>query len=141
VIVLGARADAAIRTHATEAYPDECCGAIVGLAEGAGRVVLEAWPLVNSAANPSRHFEVSASEYQRVEARATGARVTLLGFYHSHPDAPAAPSAHDLAQAWPNVDYIIVSVMAGTPERITGWRLRDDRSAFESEDITWPTKS
>ena len=67
--------------------------------------------------------------------------LTLLGFYHSHPDAPAQPSGEDLRQAWPRVDYLIVSVVCGTPQEITCWRLRDDREAFASEEIAWQPES
>ena len=60
----------------------------------------------------------------------------LLGFYHSHPDHPARPSQYDLDHAWPFFSYIIVSVRAGVPEDMTSWRLREDRSAFDQEDLT-----
>ena len=56
---------------------------------------------------------------------------TLAGFYHSHPDHPARPSETDLAQAWPNLTYIIVAVRDGQPEDLRFWRLREDRSGFE----------
>jgi proteasome lid subunit RPN8/RPN11 len=141
VIVLEARAEAGIRGHAASAYPDECCGALVGTSGLAGRVVTDAWPLANAAGEPSHRFVVSASDYRQAEMRTRQEGVTLLGFYHSHPDAPAEPSPYDLRQAWPNFDYIIVSVVRAEPGHITCWRLREDRSAFESEDITWPTAS
>ena len=60
----------------------------------------------------------------------------LLGFYHSHPDHPARPSQYDLDHAWPFFSYVIVSVCGGVPEDMTSWRLKDDRSAFDQEDLT-----
>ena len=60
----------------------------------------------------------------------------LLGFYHSHPDHPARPSQYDLDHAWPFFSYIIVSVRGGVPEDMTSWRLQEDRSAFDQEDLT-----
>ena len=60
----------------------------------------------------------------------------LLGFYHSHPDHPAEPSQYDLDHAWPVFSYVIVSVRAGKPGEMRSWRLRDDRSQFDEEDIT-----
>ncbi|MEX2273935.1 MAG: Mov34/MPN/PAD-1 family protein, partial [Vicinamibacterales bacterium] len=60
---------------------------------------------------------------------------TLAGFYHSHPDHPARPSAHDLEQAWPNLTYLIIAVRAGVPDEITSWRLRDDRSGFDQGEL------
>ncbi len=119
---------AEIRRHAREAYPHECCGALIA-ADGA---IVEAYRLPNTTAGEARRrFLVAPSDYRLAEARARARRGTLAGFYHSHPDHPARPSQHDLEQAWPNLTYVIVSVGAGVPGELTSWRLREDRSAFE----------
>jgi proteasome lid subunit RPN8/RPN11 len=76
-----------------------------------------------------------------VEARARDAGLSLLGFYHSHPDAPAEPSQYDLLNAWPNVDYLIVSVVRAAAADVTCWRLRNDRAAFAREEIQWQPES
>ena len=68
-----------------------------------------------------------------VEKRASETGRTLLGFYHSHPNHPAVPSAFDLAHAWPNLRYLILSVRGGRPEEARTWKLREDRSAFDEE--------
>ena len=74
-------------------------------------------------------------DYREAEKRASEAGGELLGFYHSHPDHPARPSQYDLDHAWPFFSYIIVSVRGGAPEDMTSWRLRDDRSAFDPEEL------
>jgi proteasome lid subunit RPN8/RPN11 len=117
-----------IERHAAEAYPDECCGAL--LARG-GRIV-EAFRLPNTtAAGARRRFRIGPSDYLAAEERASDIGGTLAGFYHSHPDHPARPSPHDLEQAWPHLTYAIVSVAAGKPGELTAWRLRSDRSSFD----------
>lgn len=143
MIDLSAASAGAIRQHTAAGYPFECCGALIGTTGPAGdRRVTEAWPLTNAAAaNPERRFTVAPEDYRRAEARAATSGSALLGFYHSHPDAPARPSLEDLAHAWPNLDYIIVSVVGGRPEEISCWRLRADRSGFDREEITWPIAS
>lgn len=141
MIVLDHRVLVDIKTHAAKTYPDECCGALVGNTGKSRRIVTAVWPIANTAGESSRRFAVSASDYQCAETRARDRGVVLLGFYHSHPDAPATPSPYDLSHAWPNFDYIIVSVARGRPADITCWRLREDRSAFEAEDIRWRTVS
>lgn len=143
MIVLSGEAVEAIRRHGGAGYPLECCGALIGrVAESGAREVKEAWPLTNAAAaSPERRFTVAPEDYRRAEARAAASGSTLLGFYHSHPDAPARPSLEDLVHAWPNLDYIIVSIMRGRAEEISCWRLREDRSGFDREDMTWPTAS
>lgn len=136
--VLQEPAIAVMRAHASAEYPHECCGAIVGREEGETRVVKDAWPLSNaSPEGQHRRFAISASDYRGVERRAVAEGLSLIGFYHSHPDGGAEPSAYDLARAWPNLDYFIISIINARPSRVTCWRLRDDRAAFDREEITW----
>ena len=125
---LAADAEAEIRRHGTETYPNECCGALIA----SGGTIFEAFPLPNTTAEgPRRRFLIGPNDYRLAEARATAQGGTLAGFYHSHPDHPARPSETDLAQAWPNLTYIIVAVRDGQPEDLRFWRLREDRSGFE----------
>ena len=121
-------AEAEIRRHASETYPDECCGALIA----AGDAIVEAFRLPNTtSAGARRRFLVGPEDYRLAETRAREASGALAGFYHSHPDHPAVPSQHDLAQAWPNLTYIIVAVSGGTPGDLKSWRLLEDRSGFE----------
>jgi len=125
---LDADAEQEIRRHGTDTYPNECCGALIA----DGDRIVEAFRLPNTTAEgPRRRFMIGPQDYRLAEARASERRGTLAGFYHSHPDHPARPSATDLAQAWPNLTYIIVAVREGTPEDLKSWRLLEDRSGFE----------
>jgi proteasome lid subunit RPN8/RPN11 len=125
---LAADAEADIRRHGQETYPDECCGALIAV-DGA---IVEAYRLPNTtAAGARRRFLIGPEDYRLAEGRAREQRGELAGFYHSHPDHPARPSEHDLEQAWPNLTYVIVSVTQGTATDLNAWRLLDDRSGFE----------
>ncbi len=125
---LATDAEAEIRRHGTETYPNECCGALIA----SGGTIVEAFPLPNTTTEgPRRRFLIGPNDYRLAEARAQARGGTLAGFYHSHPDHPARPSETDLAQAWPNLTYIIVAVRDGRPEDLRFWQLRDDRSGFE----------
>jgi proteasome lid subunit RPN8/RPN11 len=124
----------AIRAHGVETYPNECCGALIGR-DG---VVSHAVALSNvTEEGPRRRFRVSDRDYLQCEKRAKELGGDLLGFYHSHPDHPARPSQYDLDHALPFFSYIIVSVQQGVSQDMTSWRLRDDRSAFDPEDLTY----
>ena len=124
----------AIRSHGSETYPDECCGALIG-DDG---VVTGTYALPNTTEEgPSGRFSVRPQDYRDAERRAAEGGANLLGFYHSHPDHPARPSQYDLDYAWPFFSYIIVSVRGGIPEDMTSWRLKEDRSAFDQEDLTY----
>ena len=131
-LVLRAEADTGIRRHGREAYPHECCGALIGH----DQMVTEAMALPNATGDgPSRRFLVRPADYRAAERRATELGAELLGFYHSHPDHPARPSRYDLDHAWPVFAYVIVSVEGGEPRALTSWRLREDRSAFDEEPV------
>ena len=88
-----------------------------------------------------RRFLVRPSDYRDAERRAAAIGAELLGFYHSHPDHPAEPSQYDLDHAWPFFSYVIVSVRNGAPGDMTSWRLRDDRSAFDPEELIYVQQS
>ena len=125
-------ANAAIRAHGRATYPHECCGALIGR----DNVVVDTFALPNTTEEgPRRRFLVRPSDYRQAEQRAASLGLELLGFYHSHPDHPARPSQYDLDHAWPSFSYAIVSVADGRDGDLLSWRLRDDRSHFESEDV------
>jgi proteasome lid subunit RPN8/RPN11 len=85
----------------------------------------------------SRHnrYVISPGQFLRAEKEARAAGLDVLGFYHSHPDHPAQPSAFDLEHAWPWYSYLIASVEKGRVADVRSWRLREDRAAFESEPV------
>ena len=91
--------------------------------------------MTNVAGDAATNFAVDPADYTRAEQRADQSGVALVGFYHSHPRGAAAPSSRDLAQAWPSLSYVIVAGTGGIDGNMTSWRLRDDRSAFENEEI------
>jgi proteasome lid subunit RPN8/RPN11 len=133
-----------IRKHGAEAYPYECCGALLGRdADAAGqndqeppREILDLFPLVNRRDDsPRNRFSVTSEDVLAAEKAARALGIDVVGWYHSHPDHPAEPSQYDRDHAWPWYSYIIVSVANGQPQRMTSWRLNDDRASFTSEDV------
>jgi cysteine synthase B len=132
-LALPAEARAAIRAHGAATYPDECCGVLLG---PQGGVATDALPLDNATTlERRRRFLVGPDEYRRAEAAAADRALDIVGFYHSHPDHPAEPSAFDLAHAWPNLSYAIVSVREAVPRELRSWRLRHDRSGYDEESL------
>ena len=125
-----------IRAHGVQTYPHECCGAVLGRQSDGAREVLGLMPLANRRDDsPRNRFEVTSDDVRLAEKTARGQQLELIGWYHSHPDAPARPSEYDRDHAWPWYSYIIVSVQSGQPRDMNSWRLRDDRSAYDSEAI------
>jgi proteasome lid subunit RPN8/RPN11 len=138
-----------IRKHGAGTYPHECCGALLGRDADAAatsssepdpsplpREILELFPLVNRRDDsPRNRFSVTSEDVLAAEKAARALGVDVVGWYHSHPDHPAEPSQYDRDHAWPWYSYIIVSVANGEPQRMTSWRLTDDRAGFTPEDL------
>lgn len=142
----------AIGKHGAATYPNECCGILLGNAQGAEKDVCEVVPLKNLRLDPARaqellplespgmesernRFLIDPLEQLRVEKSARARKLDVLGYYHSHPDHPARPSEYDREHAWPWYSYIIVSVQRGVPREMTSWVLSDDRSRFDPEQM------
>lgn len=126
---IGADILAAIRLAAAQAYPNEGCGLLLGVEEpardGAKRgPVLRVTRLVLAAnlhPEPRKGFELDPvvlisvlRELRETEQKGNGSGERLLGHMHSHPDAPARPSARDLAMTGePGQIWLIVPVKEG----------------------------
>jgi proteasome lid subunit RPN8/RPN11 len=129
---------ARVRECAEAAYPDECCGALIGDGPGAAApaTIVGSLPLANEATRGRRRwFSIGGDAVRAAERVATARGRELVGFYHSHPDHPAMPSRDDLAHAWPWYTYLIVSVDAAGAGALRAWTLRDDRTAFDEVDV------
>ena len=141
-----------MRQHGIRDYPSECCGVLLGRANEDTKDVLEVVPLRNlrrngdlarevlPLENPAHETErnrflIDPRDQLRVEKDARARGLEVLGYYHSHPDHPARPSAYDRDHAWPWYSYVIMAVWGGSTKDITSWVLTDDRSRFESENI------
>lgn len=125
----------AIEEHSRRDYPDECCGILLGSGEGDATAV-ELREVANVREDERRRrFVISPRDYLAAERAARESGLSLLGFYHSHPDHPARPSEFDREHAWPNLHYVIIAVEKGAPGRSTSWTLTEDRGAFVEEEL------
>lgn len=127
-----------IRRHGARTYPNECCGALLGVPDSDGRkVVRSLLPLDNRREDGAARtrFLVTADDFRAAEKTARAQGWEIVGFYHSHPDHPARPSEYDREHALPWYSYIIVRVAQGKPEEATSWTLVEDRSRFLPESL------
>lgn len=124
-----------LHAHAVEGFPHEVVGILAGSRESAtvSRVV----PLINERADsPKNRYVVSGLVLMRAEQKLEAEGYEVVGYYHSHPDHPAAYSDFDRDHALPNMVYVIVSVWAGVVGDTCGWALREDRSAMDPVNVT-----
>ena len=135
-LLLAPRHLAILHRHARASYPAECCGFLVGRVRGTAKVIARVAPARNEAAESSRHrYLISPQAYFHAECDARGRGLTVLGFYHSHPEAAAEPSEEDRTRALPGLSYVVVAVRGGEPGELRSWVLAEDRMRFDPEPL------
>lgn len=111
---------ALIRIEAERAYPNECCGLLIGSRGAAAAKVETVIKAANVADQPKRRFEVDPETLFTAYKGAREAGSEVLGHYHSHPGGEAVPSIHDRARAIARGEvWLIVPVTdsgAGVPQ-------------------------
>ena len=115
--------------HAESAYPQECFGFLLG--HFGKRCIRVARPGRN--VNTSRahdRYEMDAHEFLQAQAEAEKWGGEIMGFYHSHPDDLAIPSAYDRERAWEEYLYLIVPVAGGRAESARLWQLQGPEGVF-----------
>ena len=136
MLILNSEIARGISGYGARDYPNETCGAMLGVDGAGSREVRALFPLTNRRDDsPRNRFSITAEDFRAAERAAKEQGLELLGWYHSHPDHPARPSEYDREHAWPWYSYVIVSVANGEPRDMTSWQLSDDRSHFLPEEI------
>ena len=115
MLTLGEHHLEAIRRRALRAYPRECCGLLLGETAAGGARVRAALPARNLDAAPRHGYFIDPRALLRGHRAARRHGLEVVGYYHSHPDAPPAPSRRDAAEALPGASYLILSVDDGLP--------------------------
>lgn len=109
IVRVGPEVVDAIRAHARAELPNECCGLLVGADER----IVTAVPARNLRPTP-HDFLIDPRDHLDAEKRARAEGLEVVGFYHSHPDAPAVPSRRDRAEmTYTNAWYAICGPVEG----------------------------
>lgn len=127
-----------IIAHLRAAYPNEGAGLLLGNETDSGKKALTIVPFENRFALDQQHhrYLITAEDMLAGETAASENGMDVLGVYHSHPDHPAEPSNYDRESAtWPWYSYLIVSVQNQHTATARCWRLTDDRSQFNEEEL------
>ena len=130
----GALADE-IRRHGEAAYPAECCGVLIGREEGDAKVVVRLEPAVNRRTDDPHRYLIAPEDLLRLERTLRGTGENIVGYYHSHPDHPARPSAFDTEHAWPWYSYLIVRIDGAQGADMASWVLDEARPVMRSESL------
>lgn len=109
-----------ILTHAQHSPETEVCGLI----SARGGVPDAVYPIANVSEAPERLFTMEPVAQIEAMRQMREAGEELFAIYHSHPHAPAEPSARDLAEAaYPEALYLIVSLDTKGVLEMRGFRL------------------
>jgi len=125
-----------IRKHGERTYPYECCGFLLGVRDGETNVLNEAFPAENERQESREtRYLITPQQYKRADDYARTRGLGIIGYYHSHPDHPAAPSGYDLDHScWPGESYIIVAIEKGKSAALNSFT-KPDYTSFEQEEI------
>jgi proteasome lid subunit RPN8/RPN11 len=129
----------ALRRHAEETYPHECCGILIGTVEGDTRTVWSTIRCHNTRTDsPQSRYDIDPHELIRAQREARERGLDIVGFYHSHPDHPAQWSATDLEEAhWIGCSYVITSVENGKATQTASFalagRLEETKALVEEQ--------
>lgn len=100
-------------------YPYETCGFILGT-RGYFKSIFKLQKAVNTSSEPNR-FQINPFEFYTLELSLKKGYLSIIGFYHSHPDGRAQPSKLDISMAWPGYSYIIVALTSKRNITIKSW--------------------
>ncbi len=111
MLIMSEEQFAQVSSHATEAYPHECCGILLGRTEESVRSVNRVVRCDNTHAEAETNYAIDPRALINAQKAAREDGQEIVGFYHSHPDHPPNWSRTDLEEAhWDQCSYLIVSV-------------------------------
>jgi proteasome lid subunit RPN8/RPN11 len=129
-----------LRAHGEETYPYECCGIMLGTANGAEITVTELLRAGNTRTDSAHNrYHIAPQELIAAQRQARKSGLDIVGFYHSHPDHPAMWSSTDFAEAhWFGCAYVITATAKGHAETTNSFLLTgtsEDDKAFTLQTI------
>ena len=124
--------------HLESCYPNEGGGFLLGTSSGDTVEVSETIQIQNVFEEEEQYhrYAMTPQDWIKLEDEADARGLTLVGYFHSHPDSPAIPSIFDRDHALPHFTYLITQVNEAKAVEMLAWRLRDDRSQFDGETLS-----
>jgi proteasome lid subunit RPN8/RPN11 len=124
--------------HAREAYPFECCGAMLGAVEAGRKVVREALPLENAFDGvQATRYQLRPEDLLAADAAARQRGMDLIGIYHSHPDCDAYFSETDLKNSCPWYSFVVLSIQSGDFHHANSWLPNFEQTEAVKEELTY----
>lgn len=129
---------AAMVAHARQAYPNECCGAMLGSIDADNKTVRIAMPLENSYGGAqATRYELRPADLLAADKAAREKSMDLIGIYHSHPDCDAYFSTTDLQNSCPWYSFVVLSIQRGEFDHANSWLPNFDQTAAAKEELIY----
>jgi len=129
---------AAMVSHARTTYPNECCGAMLGVVDDGVKTVSEALPLENAFAGAqATRYELRPEDLLAADRAARARNMDLIGIYHSHPDCDAYFSETDLKNSCPWYSFVVLSVRKGEFHHANSWLPNVEQTAATKEELSY----
>jgi len=129
---------AAMVSHARQAYPNECCGAMLGAIDDSGKTVRVALPLQNAFEGPqAARYELRPEDLLAADKAARERQMDLIGIYHSHPDCDAYFSKTDLQNSCPWYSFVVLSIQKGEFHHANSWLPNFDQTEAAKEELIY----
>jgi proteasome lid subunit RPN8/RPN11 len=126
-------------THARTTYPNECCGAMLGVINGEAKTVRVAVPLENTfAGEKAARYELRPQDLLEADLLARRQGMDLIGIFHSHPDCDAYFSKTDLENSCPWYSFVVLSIKNGAFDHANSFLPDPDQTRAENEALEYP---
>ena len=123
--------------HARETYPNECCGAMLGVV-GDEKTVRLSMRLENAFAGAqAARYELRPEDLLAADKAARERNLDLIGIYHSHPDCDAYFSKTDLQNSCPWYSFVVLSIQKGEFHHANSWLPNAEQTEAVKEELIY----
>jgi proteasome lid subunit RPN8/RPN11 len=124
-IALSRKINNQLLAHALTEPEQEVCGLIGSI----NNLPVRCYPIKNSALNCAGEFLLDSAEHIHALKLMRERGEELFAIYHSHPHAPAEPSAKDLIlQGYDNILYLIISLDVKGILQLAGFKIKQNQA-------------
>ena len=138
MVVIARHCEPQIAAWAQQTYPHEAVGLLVGRRVGNNWEVHTLVHAANLATTPATQFVLDPMAWFDAERIAVQAGMSIVGIIHSHPDAPARPSAHDSASGdslGRGLIFFIITITKNGISDLTAWQW--DGRGYQEIIVQW----
>lgn len=136
MLTIEAQPWAAMIEHGRASFPRECCGIMLGTADDPRRVCTVAIPCRNAYEGDQKdRFQLDPKDQLAADRRARELGLSVIGFFHSHPDEDAYFSSTDLKNSWPWYSNVVMSIRSGEFAGAKAFIANDDQTAADLEEL------